>query len=234
VPAAPAPALSDRFALIIEGLCHAVARRIGVASLGGIAGPLILLIVSRLRRYAARFTRLMAFPPARREAPRRARPRRPQPPLQSPRGKAWLLRLAPETAPIAAQLRHLLAEPEMTALLAVTPELRRTLRPLCQMLGIRPSPPAPPAAAGHAAPCHSIIAQPPAPTPPPATLAFALAILPSPNPILDEKLSSSRGTRCRGGGAARFQPRKAALESPGGDPEIVRRHTAGIWQICPA
>jgi hypothetical protein len=187
---APAPVLADRFALINEALCHAVARRIGVASLGGLAGPLILLIASRLRRYAARFTRLASFPQTRREAPRPSRPRRPQPLLQTPRGNAWLLRLVPETAPVAAQLRHLLTDPEMTALLAAAPKLRRTLRPLCRMLGIRqmpgirpaPSPLVPPATPGRTAPAHIVTAQPPPPMPPPAAPPFALPLRLSPVP----------------------------------------------------
>jgi hypothetical protein len=136
-----APAVTDRFVLIIEALCHAVARRIGIASLGGLAGPLIILIAARLRRMAARFTRLATSTQAGLEAPRPARLRqRAWAPLYPPRRFAWLLRVVPETAPIAAQLRHLLTEPEMTALLAATPKLRQTLRPLCQMLGIRQTP----------------------------------------------------------------------------------------------
>ncbi|MDA8250055.1 MAG: hypothetical protein M0Z28_12880, partial [Rhodospirillales bacterium] len=43
-------------------------------------------------------------------------------------------------------LRYLLAEPEMAALVAAAPQMRRLLRPLCRMLGVRlPPPPVPPA-----------------------------------------------------------------------------------------
>jgi hypothetical protein len=168
-----APVLADRLALIIEALCHAVARRVG---LGGLAGPLIILIASRLRRLAARFTRRATATPAHREASRPARPRqRAWVPLYPPRRFAWLLRLAPEVAPIAAQLRHLLTEPDMAVLLAAIPELRRTLRPLCQMLGIRPAPSPPaPSAPARAASCHPMTAQPP--IPPPAMPRFALPL----------------------------------------------------------
>jgi hypothetical protein len=129
--ASPAPA--DHFALIIEGLCHAVARRGGI--LGGLAGPLIILVWSRLRRLATRFAHATTTPyrPAR---PRPGRLRR-SPKLPLPSRKAWLLRLAPETASGASQLRHFLADPEIATLLATDPRFGRILRPLCQMLGVR-------------------------------------------------------------------------------------------------
>jgi hypothetical protein len=49
-PLAPA----DRLALIIEGLCQAVARKGGIT---GLAGPFLILIWTRLRRTVTRFTR---------------------------------------------------------------------------------------------------------------------------------------------------------------------------------
>ena len=57
--------------------------------------------------------------------------------------------LAGEAAGVACagcgcQLRALLAEPEMVALLAASPRAVRTLKPLCRMLGVDlPLPPAP-------------------------------------------------------------------------------------------
>ena len=178
-----ASALAGRFALVIEGLCHAVARRGGRG--GGIPGPLLILIWSRLRRMAARFTRLAAqgqagFGPA---PSRMAAPRpRPAPkpltraPVQPPRSFAALLRLVPETAQLTGQLRHLLADPEMTALLATTPELGRILRPLCHMLGIRLTPATSPAAQppllGRSGPVQARPAQAPPAIPPPATPAL--------------------------------------------------------------
>src|ERR1019366_837035 len=54
-PAAP-PAPAERFALLIAGLCRAVAAQ----SAGGrMAGPLIVLIWCRLRRLGARFAGLV-------------------------------------------------------------------------------------------------------------------------------------------------------------------------------
>jgi hypothetical protein len=57
-----------------------------------------------------------------------------------PRGFGWLLPLVPqEAACFAGQMRGVLAEPEMVALLAAAPQARRVLRPLCRMLGIEAS-----------------------------------------------------------------------------------------------
>ena len=152
VQPAPPPALSDRFACVIDGLCRALAAR-GAGR--GLAVPLMLLLWSRLRRTAARFARLAekvragTLPPPRHRL-RSPRPAQPPPP-RLPRGYAWLVRRLPQAAAAASQLQHLLADPAMADLLAAAPQAGRLLRPLCQMLGVRP-PPAllPPAAAGPA------------------------------------------------------------------------------------
>ena len=55
--------------------------------------------------------------------------------------------MAPETVPSGIEFAYLLAQPEMTDLLAAAPRLWRVLRPLCRMFGITPPealPPAPP------------------------------------------------------------------------------------------
>ncbi len=150
--ASPAPA--ERFARIIDGLYQAVAAR---GAKGWLPLPLLLLLWSRLRRLSVRFARLAAQVQAGTlRAPRRrpATPRPPRPPPRRlPRGFAWLMRPVPEAASAASQLQYLLAEPEMTALIAAAPQAGRLLRPLCRMLGVRPPPslvlprPAPPAAA---------------------------------------------------------------------------------------
>jgi hypothetical protein len=179
---------ADRLALIIEGLCQAIARRCGLT---GLAGPLIILIWTRLRRTAARFTRallaegagispsrpqaVMAAPDEARGKPSRARPKSPL-----PRRKAWLLRLAPETASAASQFRHFLADPEVAALLADAPHLARILRPLCHALGIRA---AGPGAAGSGAAGIRANQAPPPPLPlpdpaPPARMPAAPPWLP--------------------------------------------------------
>jgi hypothetical protein len=70
-----------------------------------------------------------------------------------PRGFGWLLPLVPcQAACCGAGLLNLLEDPEMAELLAASPRLVRTLKPLCRMLGVRmpkvpaPIPPAPPSA----------------------------------------------------------------------------------------
>jgi hypothetical protein len=68
---------------------------------------------------------------------------------------AWLCVAVPSlprrfgAAQFGGQLQHLLGDPEMMGLIAASPRMRRTLRPLLWMLGIeasliRPPPPPPP------------------------------------------------------------------------------------------
>ena len=159
---------AERFAGIIEGLCRAVAARGGGRD--RLAGPLVVLIWTRLRRIAAQVVALAArveagrhrrYPsrrPPLRTAGRPAVPRRHAPPVL-PHGFAWLLPLVPcEAAGYASQLRYLLAEPEVAALVDAAPQMRRLLRPLCRMLGVSlPPPPRPPA---EPAPARSLPAGP--------------------------------------------------------------------------
>ena len=54
-----------------------------------------------------------------------------------PLGFGWLMRVMPyEAAGYASQLRTVLADPEMVALLRVVAQARRSLGPLCRMLGV--------------------------------------------------------------------------------------------------
>ncbi len=158
VTAPPSPAPAERLAGIILDLCAAVAARGGGRD--RLAGPLVVLIWTRLRRIAAQVAALAGriaagrhrHYPARRPPRRPAAPRRRTPPVL-PHGFAWLLPLVPfEAAGRASQLRHLLAEPDMAALLDATPQMRRLLRPLCHMLGVRLPPP--PAAASDPPPAQ--------------------------------------------------------------------------------
>ncbi len=180
MPPAALPALADRFASLVEGLRRVLAARGAGAWL---AGPLILLLWSRLRRTAERFARLAAkvhagkLPPPRRRL-RSPRPVQPQP-LRLPRGAAWLLRRLPQAAAAASQLQHLLADPAVADLLAAAPQAGRLLRPLCRMLGVRPPPalrlppPARPAAPSRPAcgprppSARPRVLKPPAPSAPP-------------------------------------------------------------------
>jgi hypothetical protein len=161
------PGLAQTMALIIGGLCAAVAKRIAADRT---AGPLILLTVARLRHLLARFTKLAAraqagkLRPPRRRAPPSAREAsppgeapppgeaapgdptpNPKPPRQPeqllPRKFGWLIRFVPyEAACFGSQLQHQLSQPEMTALIEAAPQAGRILRPLCWMLAI-PLPP---------------------------------------------------------------------------------------------
>ncbi len=170
---------AQRLALIIEGLRRAVAAQIAGRRL---AGPFIILICSRLGRLAGLAARVSAGTAGpRRRAASRQPSKRPRPTYQRlPRRFAWLLPLVPgEAAAYGSQLQHLLADPEMAALIAAAPQAGRILRPLCRMLGVRlppslrqpslrqpslrtPRPSAP--AAGTAGPVL-------APRPPPAALS---------------------------------------------------------------
>ena len=148
--AAPNPdaaALAARLDAIVAGLCDVLAAK-GLSR--GLTGAMILLVWTRLRRLAARFAILLhrpSAPPRCRassvtRAPRRPAPdtRRPAAPRPLPRGRFWLRRALPELAGVTAQLAHLLAEPEMAALLEARPATGRALRPLCHLLGLRPPP----------------------------------------------------------------------------------------------
>ncbi|MGC8469076.1 MAG: hypothetical protein ACP5NI_04125 [Acetobacteraceae bacterium] len=141
LPTTPA----ERFAAIIEGVCRAIGTH---AAKERLLAPVLRLVWSRLRRIGARFARLAARIPA--GAPprphrtlalaRRATPPASRPPHRwagLPRRPGWLLRfLPPMVYPAKSQLEYLLADPEMAALLAASPGLRRSLRPLCRMLGL--------------------------------------------------------------------------------------------------
>ena len=172
----PPPAPADRLAGIIDLLCRSAAAQIAGRRL---AGPLIILICSRVRRIAGRLAgiaaRLQAGKLRRPAATRRqpARPKRPYRKRPLPQGRAWLMRLVPEAPAAASQLRHLLAEPEMAAFIAAAPQAGRPLRSLCWMLGVRPPPglkpaqstpsaaPAPQAAATRPAQARAPLATPP-------------------------------------------------------------------------
>lgn len=143
---------SDRFAMVIDGLCRAVAAR---GSERVMSSALIILIWTRLRRCNVRFQALVvqiitgalragsAGPRGAKAQATPAAPRVCRPILSGierpvvPRGFAWLLVLVPTTAAgFASQLRHLLTDPEMVALLSATPQMGELLRPLCRMLGL--------------------------------------------------------------------------------------------------
>jgi hypothetical protein len=135
--------VAERFGLILEGLGRAVAARIAG---GAMAAAMIVLVWTRIRRIEGKVQRLLALFQAGRlrvvAGPRQGR--------GSSGGKAaagrlplrfgWLLAMVPhQAACFAGQLRTVLGEPEMVALLEASPQARRVLGPLCRMLGVERS-----------------------------------------------------------------------------------------------
>jgi hypothetical protein len=189
----PTPTPAERFATILLWLSRAVAAR----SAAGLPGPLIVLIVGRIRDINQRIARLAARirdgrPTPRRPTPRRSptlrRARRPNP---LPHEFGWLLKLVPEAVGYRSQLEYLLQEAEMAALLAAAPAaMARPLRSLCWMLRVSPPPilapipaapqPTPPQAAPTTAPRASPQRPPPSPPPPSAARRTAFAPMPPP------------------------------------------------------
>jgi hypothetical protein len=161
--------LTDRFALIMRALHEAVAARIRCPP---VTAEIIVYVCNRLRRIARDFEQLAARIRAGKYVARPAGRRRAGG-AGSRAGKSivllhwnlglppwapgWLHRIAPGDAGMCAEgLRRLLSEPEMAAVIAAVPRMRRILHPLCFMLKMEtrllwPSPPAPsdkPAVAG--------------------------------------------------------------------------------------
>ncbi len=169
--------LAHRFSLVIDGLCRVTAARIATDRS---AGPLLILIVGRLRRLAARFAALAARAQAGPLPPPRRRAARPGPPRNNrqrplPESFAWLIRLVPETAGYGGQVHALLSDPEMAALLEAVPQAGRILRPLCRMMAVRPDAPMlrpPPKRARTAAPPGPEPARTDPPGPEPAALVW--------------------------------------------------------------
>lgn len=115
------------------GLAGVVARRfLKDPRLLGLIGPLWRRLTRIARRFEGAATR-----PARRPTARRGKAAVATTVANRlPGGRGWLVReLGWEAAGYASQLAHLLAEPEMQALIAAAPRVGRVLRPVCRMLG---------------------------------------------------------------------------------------------------
>ena len=135
----PPISLAERPDLILAGVREVAAARSGR---GGLVGPLIALLYGRLARRGRRFAALLAAFRAgtlrapRPRAVRLSRPVRPEQP-RLPEGFGWLIRLCGwQAASYGSQLKQLMAEPEMTALLRAVPQAGRVFRPLCRMLAV--------------------------------------------------------------------------------------------------
>ncbi|WP_155856361.1 hypothetical protein [Acidiphilium cryptum] len=118
--AVPLASPASRFAAIIAALCDRVAAE---GHRRGIAGPLVVLIWTRLRRLADRLAAALDGPqrPPRPRHPATARQPAPARPRPLPRRLGWLGTLIPGAAAAAGQLRDLLADPEIAALAASIP-----------------------------------------------------------------------------------------------------------------
>jgi hypothetical protein len=129
----PPIGLSERLDLILAGVREVAAAR------SGLLGPLIALLWRRLIRRGLRFAALLAA--FRAGKLRASRPHAPGAPWSGqprlPGGFGWLVRRCGwQAACYGSQLRQLLAEPEMVALLRASPQAVRMFRPLCRMLAI--------------------------------------------------------------------------------------------------
>jgi hypothetical protein len=135
------PTLATCFSLILAGLRAAIAP---VAARNLARTTLLVLLWGRLARMATRFERLFArWRAGTLPKPRPARAGQPtawQPHPHLPANPAWLVAMVRETAPMASQLQHLLAHPDIADFLAAAPQAGRILRPLCHMLAVPPPP----------------------------------------------------------------------------------------------
>ena len=119
------------------------------------SGVLIAPLWLYLHRTCKRFDALVRRWRAGKLKPRPARGPRPEAEPPEPRPKAprpprlpdkfgWVFWLVPEAVHGRLWLENLVADPEIAALLAVSPQAVRLLRPLCWMLGLEVAPDRPP------------------------------------------------------------------------------------------
>ncbi len=131
--------LAARLRLILAGLRALV-------GLWGLTPPVAIAVYNRMGRALARIERMLVrFRAGRLVAgvsrPRAACPASPRAPRQkavpAPRRFGWLVAAGGyRAACYGSQLQHLLAEPDMVALLEASPQARLVLRPLCRSLAI--------------------------------------------------------------------------------------------------
>lgn len=139
---------AGRFFGIAEALYQAVGRAVRPGFIGAAMALLVVRRISRVRRILlameARFlaglaVRRGARAPVAGVAVVRERVV-PVAVERLPRRFGWLFPMVPgDAACYSGQLRAVLAEPEMQALLMACPHALRVLRPLCRMLGIAPA-----------------------------------------------------------------------------------------------
>ena len=140
-------AFAQSFTRIIAGLAALIARAfLGNPRLALMIVPLHKHLTRTARRLAALMVLLARHGACRRRGEASGRgalaPReRTRSSFRIPTTPAWLVAtLRHEAAAYASQLRHLLAQPGISALLDATPAARRLLRPICRMLGLAVTP----------------------------------------------------------------------------------------------
>ncbi len=128
-----APDLAQRLAGILLAVAGLVARRfLREPRLVGLIGPMWRWLTQAARRFERSVTGPARARTARSAPATQTRPRAPLLPTR----RGWLVReLGWEAAGYGSQLAHLLAEPQMQALIVAVPGVGRVLRPLCRMLG---------------------------------------------------------------------------------------------------
>ncbi len=133
---ATAPELVRRFGAILMALAAVVARRFyRDPKLMALTLPLWSWLSRSVQRFGRTITRKSVVRAA---CPARVRVRAVcVPRVRLPSRRGWLVGvLGYEAAGYGSQLEHLLAEPDMQALVAALPGLARIVRPLQRMLGL--------------------------------------------------------------------------------------------------
>ncbi len=109
-------------------------------------GPVLVLLWNRLSRTIRLFERLVTLwragtlPKPRASRAGQSRPATAAKPVIIPRNFAWLLKLIGAPAAIAAShIRHWMNDEELKRFLADCPQAARLIRPVCHMIGMRPT-----------------------------------------------------------------------------------------------
>ena len=146
MPLILSPVLADRFTRIMAMLCGMIAEH---GARRRSEDRLAFVIQAYVRQLARRFlARATALPGPRENVPRGPRapvaqpaaPRVPPEGPQLPRGQAWLVKMMQPSIAAFSQLKALLREPEVVALLAARPNLLRILGPLYNSMAYPPEP----------------------------------------------------------------------------------------------
>ena len=97
-------------------------------------------LIQRLLALAARFLAGTLPTPRARRPPTTARSEPATPRVRPPRVSLWLPKQFPKTLPgLGGAIHRLCENPQIMALVAAAPQTGRVLRPLCQMIGIKPA-----------------------------------------------------------------------------------------------